>query len=88
MRWASVEDPSHWTSLRDSGIQRSAEPDHLRMSFEAVANLKQQGMPIAGDAVKRYLDEREQAGAELSEEDRRMILDNYFAISYTEPVRS
>jgi len=84
MQEASRDHPSLWTSLRDTVIAESEEPDHLRRSLRALVNLNQLGTPPTPNGIRSYLAERQQAGAALSTDERRLILGNYFAVSCVE----
>ena len=84
MQSASAKHPSHWASLRDTVIKESEEPDSLRRGLRALEDLKRLGTPVTSDAIERFLEERTQAGADLCDDDRMLILNNYFAGSYRE----
>lgn len=84
MQWASAKDPSHWASLRNTVIKESEEPNPLRRGLRALEDLKRLGTPVASDAIHRFLEEGKQAGADLSDDERLLILNNYFAVSYQE----
>ena len=81
---ASERDPSLCAELRDRVIGESEEPDHLLRSERALEELKRLGTPVTPEAIRRYLDEEDQAGRGIAEEERSLILDNYFAVSYRE----
>ena len=81
MERGSERDPSLWAELRDRLIGESEEPDHLRRSQRALEQLK--GLSEPG-ATRRHLDDRNRAGRDVSDAERRLILDNYFAVTYRE----
>lgn len=88
MQFVSAKDASRWALLQDSVIGKSEEPDSLARGLQAIKDLKRLGTPPTGEAIRHYLGERKRAGAALSEEDRSLILDNYFATSYGERQRA
>ena len=86
-RWiesAAARDPALWASLRDSVIAASETPNPLHRSLRALEQLEQLGTPPAGDSIRDYLDQGVRAGQAISDEERRLIFENYFAVSYAE----
>jgi hypothetical protein len=81
---ASAHDPALWASLRDSVIAASERPNPLDRSLRALEQLKQLGTPPTADSIGRYLGEGVRAGRAISDDERRLIFDNYFAVSYQE----
>ncbi len=53
----------------------------------ALEDLKHLGTPVTSDAIQRFLEEGKRAGADLSDDERLLILNNYFAVSYRERQR-
>lgn len=81
---ASARDPALWASLRDSVIAASETPDPLHRSIRVLEQLKQLGTPPTTDSIGRYLDDGVRAGRAISDSERRLIFENYFAVSYQE----
>jgi hypothetical protein len=84
MRSASARDPALWASLRDSVIAASETPNPLHRTRRVLEQLKPLGTPATTDSIGRYLGEGVRAGRAISDSERRLIFDNYFAVSYTE----
>ncbi len=84
MERASERDPSLWAELRDRVIGESEESDHLRRSRRALEQLKRLGTPVTPEAIRQYRDDKARAGREISDSERRLVLDNYFPVTYRE----
>jgi hypothetical protein len=86
MQSRSARDPAIWASLRDGIIGASVEPIPMHRGLQLLRQLKEMGTPPTPEAIQHYLNERRQEGDEIASSERRLILDNYFAVNYREMV--
>ena len=71
-----------WESLRDDLIGTSEEPDHLARSLRTIQDLSRQHAAGHFTMDCRPPGGVYGSGGQLTDADRRLILDNYFAVSY------
>ncbi len=83
MDWAAENiGPEVWADLRDSLVNELLEPDNLQRSLRM---LKQMAPFLRNpEALRGWLQEREQEGEDLSEDDKSLIFELYFTGSYVE----
>jgi hypothetical protein len=79
MEWAEETEGSAWLNLEETLIAYELEPNPMRRALAAL-----QGIPTLTDPVKlpNWLKARDNESAELPDQSRQLILDEYFAMRY------